>query len=296
MLYVLTNRATHQLRLQDAILQLLFAVLYQNPSRPALVSEALVRGSIISAFGTQQANTEFWENSSECARLEIRIRDLLILITCESLCLGSALSDETDKDVEASLIGDKNRLASLNDFVQSQSLDLDIQGATLDGQEALRASDWPIAVICLAWAIVLRETPEDVRPTGDEEDACFIMTRRALAGTSGLFDWLERLLSGPLLEPKREDVGGGIVSNLLVTRKKVIKGTSYFYEARGKLTVCRSLDRPIATCAARLYPRSACPLSSVGEAVWRSRSVIITGARHRLLELRFRLSASASHS
>lgn len=215
--------ATHQLRLQDAILQLLFAVLYQNPARPALVSEALIRGSIMSNFGTQQANTEFWENSSECARLEIRIRDLLILITCESLCLGSALSDETDKDVEGSLLGDKARLASVNDFLQAESLDLDAQGATLDDQEASRATDWPIAVICLAWACILRETPDSLRPTGGDEDACFAMTRRALAGTSGLFDWLERLLSGPLLEPKREDVGGGILSNLLVSRKKVIK-------------------------------------------------------------------------
>ncbi|RXK38973.1 hypothetical protein M231_03703 [Tremella mesenterica] len=205
--------ATHQLRLQDNLLQLLFTALWQTPDREPSVSEALIKGTVMSDFGAMQANREFWEADQECQRLASRIRDGLVLISLESMCLGIVISGD---EIEGTLLENTSRILSIHDFLMKQSEELEMTDKT-EGEYPT----WPMPIVCLAWAVILRYLPDERDPASNSGIEAFqVMATRALKPTSGLFWWLGRLLKGPLLEPSRET---GTTQADLIIRRKVIK-------------------------------------------------------------------------
>ncbi|KAL7421020.1 hypothetical protein Q5752_003904 [Cryptotrichosporon argae] len=200
-----------QLRQQEAILDNLFLVLYQYSMRSASVSEGLLRGAIMSGFGTLQANREIFESDPDSVRAATRIRDLLLVIAVESLCLAQVVSPEVDAEAfGGTLLHARDRIHSVHQFILEQTEDL------AQAQDEL--PQWPIAVVALAWAIVLRSLPNALLPpstdyfqldTNDmtEEPAVHVeVASRALRLSAGLFPWLEEVLSGALFEAGREVV------------------------------------------------------------------------------------------
>jgi len=243
---VLTRRATLQLRQQETLLDLLFLILYQFTTRPAAVSEGLVKGAVLSGFGTMQANGEIWEADAECQRLQLRIRDLLLVIAVEALCLAQIVSpegDDGDSTFGATLLHSRDRLHAVHQFIMEQSEDLDRSPEGHD--EQIIFPSWPMPVLCLAWAIVLRSLPSNLQPpSGDyfnldttdmdadaDEHVVFLgAASRALRISSGLFPWLEVILEGPLFEASKDAFSGDLAVDMAALRRSPIKGE--LFEAR----------------------------------------------------------------
>ncbi|KAK6906170.1 hypothetical protein I203_100154 [Kwoniella mangroviensis CBS 8507] len=212
--------ATHQLRLQEQLLTLLFIVLYQTPNRLSNISEGLVRGTIMSSFGTSQSNREIWENDMECQRISIRIRDLMVIIGLESLCLNQIVSPVAENEAFETMLQNKEKIESIHQFMIDYSDDL-IPHYPEPELSSTPLPIWPMSIICLAWAIILRSLPSDKAPlSGDGSVTWQDMAIRALRLPSGLFLWLEVILSGPLLEFTRDiSVSGGEMDVGLFQRK-----------------------------------------------------------------------------
>ncbi|WWD21286.1 hypothetical protein CI109_105770 [Kwoniella shandongensis] len=212
--------AKHQLRTQEILLNLLFVMLYQTPSRPASISEGLIKGAIMSAFGTSQANRDIWENDGEAQRLAIRIRDLMVIIALESLCLGQVVSPvDPINEYDSTLLQTKEKIQSVHEFLVDYSNDLSPRYPE-PAPGSLPLPIWPMAIICLSWAIILRSIPEDKVPSGGDGTVNWQdMTIRALRLPSGLFPWLEEILSGSLLQSAHGDVAGGTADVELYHRK-----------------------------------------------------------------------------
>jgi nuclear pore complex protein Nup188 len=257
---MLTTRATLQLRQQETLLDLLFLILYQFTTRPAPVSEGLIKGAVLSSFGTAQANGEIWEADAECQRLQLRIRDLLLVIAVEALCLAQIVSPEADDDSSstfgATLLHSRDRIHAVHQFIMEQSEDLD---APLDHEHELVFPAWPMPVLCLAWAVVLRSLPANLQPpSGDyfqldttdmdaDEHVVYLgAASRALRISSGLFPWLEVVLDGPLFEASKDAFSGDLAVDMAALRRSPIKG-----ELRQLCiaTDARSAHRPIRAAA-----------------------------------------------
>ncbi|OCF35692.1 nuclear pore complex protein Nup188 [Kwoniella heveanensis BCC8398] len=216
--------ATHQLRLQETTLNLLFVMLYQTPARPAAISEGLIRGTIMSAFGTSQANREIWDTDAEGQRLSIRIRDLMVIIAVEALCLGQVVApSDSIEESDNTLLQAKDKIASVHQFLVDYSGDLSPHYPEFE-PGSVPLPIWPMPIICLAWAIVLRSMPQDKVPPGGEASVTWQdMTIRALRLPSGLFPWLETVLSGPLLESTRDVAPGDGAADVGLYHRKVFK-------------------------------------------------------------------------
>lgn len=215
-------RATHQLRLQETIINLLFVVLYQTPKRLAAISEGLLRGCIMSSFGTSQANRKIWEEDVASQRVAVRIRDLLLLIAIESLCLGQVISplDPLEHDNLSTLIQSKETIASIHVFLADHSNDLSPHYPGVEpGTVPLPL--WPMPIICLVWSIILRSLPPAlVPPAGEDGITWQDMAIRALRLPSGLFPWMEAILEGPLMQNDDD----AFIGNEELYYRKVFKG------------------------------------------------------------------------
>ena len=193
--------------MQAALLELLFIVLVQTPERKAPTSHALVRGSILASFGTVQATRQYWESDSECEILQDRIRDTLILIAVESTGLSSSLAgpseDDPAQNAEGSLVSSKAHIEFVNQLILDAS-----EGEYDEDEKTVRYDDSsPVALLCLAWSIVLRTLPQNLAPSfshGEESVPYQEVASRAFDGRTGLFAWMERILTGPLF-PESED-------------------------------------------------------------------------------------------
>lgn len=224
------------MRQQEALLDLLFLTLYQFTTRPAAVSEALIKGSVMSNFGMAQANAEIWDNDAECQRLLYRIRDLMVIIAVESMCLAQIVSPESDEDDNrfgATLLHSRDRIHSVHEFLMEQSEDL-----VGDDSEELVFPAWPMPVLCLAWSIVLRALPPNLQPPsgdyfqvdtgemdGGEPDVYIAVANRTLRLSSGLFPWLEVILQGPLFEGAKDAFSGDLAVDMAALRRSPLKGT-----------------------------------------------------------------------
>jgi len=221
------GRAKHQLRLQDAFLQLLFLVQSTTTNRPAAVSEGLLKGAIMSSFGTDQANREIWEadlGDSEALRLETRIRDTMLVIALDSLCLSEIVAGvEGSEKPEGSLLRSRDKIIAVHLFMLDQSDDLaqnDID------QENTEYPVWPMPIVCLAWSIVLWSLPPDMLPPSPGFDRPIYQefASRALQISSGLFPWLAEVLQGPLFEAGRHAVSDDLLDEGATSRRVVMKG------------------------------------------------------------------------
>ncbi|WVQ73653.1 hypothetical protein IAR50_003233 [Cryptococcus sp. DSM 104548] len=203
--------ATHQLRLQEILLNLLFVLVYQIPKRSAGISEGLIRGCVMSAFGTSQANGDIWEENPEAQAIALRIRDLMVVIAIESLCLGQIISpsDPLESADLNTLIQSQKTIASVHDFLVEQSTDLEPHiPEAAPGTVPLPL--WPMPIICLVWSMVLRSLDPAVAPSSTVDGATTWqgMAIRALRLPSGLFPWVETILGGSLFEGALQGTGG----------------------------------------------------------------------------------------
>ncbi|ORY28766.1 hypothetical protein BCR39DRAFT_533736 [Naematelia encephala] len=188
--------ATHQLRLQSVLVELLFTTLYALPYRPFSTSEALIRASVMSTFGTQQANLEIWEGDIECQALYARIRDQLLVIALESIGL-SALIEGDEGPVEGTLLSSPSAIQRVHEAIWGFSEELAVPASM--PREIVPA--WPVSVLCLAWAIALRSLDEASLPAtpGYAGDRIWQeLMARSLKPSSGVFAWLEAVLQGAL--------------------------------------------------------------------------------------------------
>ncbi|CAK9779935.1 hypothetical protein CC85DRAFT_277998 [Cutaneotrichosporon oleaginosum] len=223
-----------QLRQQETLLDLLFLMLYQYTTRPAAVSEGLLKGAVMSLFGTRQANREVWDQDIECQRLSTRVRDLVLLIAIESLCLAQIVSPEAEDDntFGATLIHSRDSIHAVHQVIVEYSEELG------EGHhpEAGVFPQWPIAILCLGWSIVLRSLPPNLQPptndyflldTSDMDNAeitSFVdMANRALRPSSGLFPWLEAIFDGPLYKTSKDAFSGDLAEELSALRRSPFK-------------------------------------------------------------------------
>ncbi|WWC72961.1 uncharacterized protein I206_106925 [Kwoniella pini CBS 10737] len=220
--------AAHQLRLQEQYLTLLFVLLIQSRYRRSNISEGLIKGAIMSSFGTLQANRDIWETEYECTRISTRIRDLMLIIALESLCLsevvspqeGSLSDSEADRNrVQDTLLHDKSKISSIHQFIVDYSNDL-IPHYPEPELSSTPLPIWPMSIICAAWSIFLRSLPPDRVPTNDNGATWQDIAIRGLRLPSGLFPWLEVILSGPLLGSDKDlSLDNGAIDVGLFLRK-----------------------------------------------------------------------------
>lgn len=128
----------------------------------------------MSDFGQMQANRETWDNDADCQKLSIQIRDCLIIIALESLCLAQVVAETP---IHGTLLQDRDRIHSVHRFIAEQP------------------GEGPIAMIFLAWSVALHALPDELLPpeTGDESMATELASRSL---KQGLFMWLEAILTG----------------------------------------------------------------------------------------------------
>lgn len=222
------HRATHQLRLQDAFLHLLFLVMSSITGRTANVSEGLLKGAIMSSFGTYQANREIWEADPEAQRLQTRIRDMLLVVALDSLCLSEIVTTaDGGEPPEGSLLRSRDKIIAVHLFLLDQSKDL---AAPSSDQHSEVFPVWPMPIICLAWSIVLWSLKPDMLPPspGYEGPAYQVFASRGLRLPSGLFPWLEEVLTGPLFAPGRYATVGDAPEEGAISRRVVMKGRPRF--------------------------------------------------------------------
>jgi nuclear pore complex protein Nup188 len=176
----------------------------------------------MSSFGTSQANREVWELEPECQRLISRIRDLTLVIAIEAMSLATILTPSGDPPAPGTLLTSRDALFNTHVFILEQSEDL-TQQSPEPGQSDFPV--WPMAVICLGWAIALRSLSQELAPPapGYDGNAYQEMAKRALRLPSGLFPWLEDVLTGPLFQ-ERELAFDDPTNDPATHRRKVVKG------------------------------------------------------------------------
>lgn len=165
-----------------------------------------------------------------------RIRDLMVIIAVEAMCLAQIVSPESEDEMDnrfgATLLHSRDRIHAVHQFLMEQSEDL--EG---DHSEDLVFPAWPMPVLCLAWSIVLRSLPANLQPpsgdyfqldTGEIEDGepeiYIAVANRALRLSSGLFPWLEVILQGPLFEGAKDAFSGDLAVDMAALRRSPLKG------------------------------------------------------------------------
>lgn len=205
--------------MQAALLQLLFIVLVQTPDRQAATSHALVRGSLLSSFGTSQETRQYWEADVECDALQDRIRDTLVLIAIESTGLSIAVAGPNEADPPQDTARTLSTSKAHIEFVNQLILDASEGSYDEDGKQIVHDDKSPISLLCLAWSIVLRSLPTTLAPSfsiGDESVPYQEVASRAFDIRTGLFSWIHRILTGPLF-PASDDVDATSVTNRQAT-------------------------------------------------------------------------------
>jgi hypothetical protein len=166
--------ALHSLKHQDVLLSLLFQTLYNHPSRPPAITEGLLGGILASNFGTIQYYRDVIDSNPECSLLQARIRDTNLLIALDSLCLSTIVespqhTNDDDDDgmfdepiVHSTILGSKDSIQGITLLLNEKSQDLSSERPEIGGKGV---AGWPIAVLCLGFAIVLRSLPEEMLPS-----------------------------------------------------------------------------------------------------------------------------------
>jgi nuclear pore complex protein Nup188 len=260
------NRAKHYLQLQVVILQLLFIVLVQTPDRKAATSHALIRGTLLSSFGTMQATRQYWEADSECDILQDRIRDNLILIAIEAMSVSSALSPSDPE--EGSLLGSKAHI----EFVHQLIIDASEGEYDEDTKIVHHDESSPISLLCLAWSITLRCLPTNLAPSfsqGEDATPYQEIASRAFDGRLVLFGWIERILTGPLFTSSEDDDINSVPNRKATNRKRLFKGT---YTNIISLLTFRYACRHDRATECGKYPGSGRFAPSVGAHLWSGES------------------------
>jgi nuclear pore complex protein Nup188 len=205
-------------------------VLYSTTTRSASISEGLIRGAVMSSFGTFQANREIWEKDVECNIIVTQIRDQLVVIAVEALGLAHIITNTESEALPGTILQSRDRIYSVHRFILEQSEELDPRGRVSQAEMSSFPTQ-PMAIVCLAWSIALQYLPPALLPPDmgdlDEADESPVYQRialRALRLQSGLFPWLEELLSGPLLEPSREVMAARAAGGVSIYRREVLKG------------------------------------------------------------------------
>lgn len=219
------------------MLELLFIVLVQLPHRKAAISHALIRGVLLSSFGTVQASRQYWEANTECEVLQELIRDNLILVAIEAMSISTALSSPDAEVDEASLSTSKAHIEFVNQLV------LDASEGEYEEETKVVHHDpaSPVSLLCLAWSIVLRTLPLDLAPSFSQgEDAIPYqeVASRAFNAELSLFEWIERVLAGPLFPPSEDDDVNSSRNRKATNRRRVFKGTSQIWGAADGRYAC----------------------------------------------------------
>lgn len=195
----------------------------------------MIKGTVLSGFGTAQANGEIWQNDEECQRLQYRIRDLLVVIAVEAMCLAQILSPEANDEADtfgATLLHSRDRLHAVHSFIMEQTEDL----APGHPEAETVFPHYPTPILCLAWAVVLRSLPPHLQPpsgedfqldtthmSGDDPVVYLGAATRALRLSSGLFPWFESILQGPLFEATKDAFSGDLAVDMASLRRSPIK-------------------------------------------------------------------------
>jgi nuclear pore complex protein Nup188 len=262
----LISRAKHYLQLQVVILQLLFIVLVQTPDRKAATSHALIRGTLLSSFGTMQATRQYWEADSECDILQDRIRDNLILIAIEAMSVSSALSPSDPE--EGSLLGSKAHI----EFVHQLMIDASEGEYDEDTKIVHHDESSPISLLCLAWSITLRCLPANLAPSfsqGEDATPYQEIASRAFDSRLVLFGWIERILIGPLFTPSEDEDINSVPNRKATNRKRLFKGT---YTNIISLLTFRYACRHDRATECGKYPGSGRFAPGVGAHLWSGES------------------------
>jgi len=178
----------------------------------------------MSAFGTSQANRDIWERDAEAERLQNRIRDMLLVIALDSLCLSEIVpTADGAEPSKGSLLRSRDKIIALQLFLLDQSEQL-AQADDIPEYEGF--PDTPMPIICLAWAIVLGGLPQNMIPPTPGFDIPMYQefANRALGRQSGLFPWLQKVLEGPLFEPGDDVIVGDAPGEGATNMRVVIKG------------------------------------------------------------------------
>ena len=185
--------------------------------------EGLLKGAVMSQFGTTQANRDIWGADGDAERLQTRIRDLLLVIALDSLCLAEIVPATTSEPSEFSLLRSRDKIMAIHLFLLGESEDL-AANTVEDESEAFPV--WPMPVLCLAWSIVLNSLSPEMLPLspGYSGPIHQEFAIRALRLSSGLFPWLEQLLAGPLFEPGKDELVGDTPDEAATSHRVVIKG------------------------------------------------------------------------
>ena len=179
----------------------------------------------MSSFGAQQANREIWEADPEAQRLQSRIRDMILVIALDSLCITEAVTINDEDKSGDSLLRSKDKIIAVHLFLLDQSDDL------APSSREIATDDlpvWPMPIICLAWAILLWSLPPDLVPASPGYDGPIYQefATRALQVSSGLFPWLEQVMTGPLFDSKSDGLKEEVLDEGETTRRVVLKGSS----------------------------------------------------------------------
>lgn len=188
------------------------------------MSEGLIRGSILSGFGLSQANREIWETDPECQRLAVRIRDMTLIIAVESMCLNMVVSPGGEINTEGTLLASRDGIFGLHLFILEHS---DTLQPLHPEPEKWDFPITPMAVICLAWAVLLGSLPQELSPPSlgyNEGSVQGEMHDRALRLPSGLFPWMEEVLAGPAIVDEEAEGDEAAPAGDAVYRRKVLKG------------------------------------------------------------------------
>ena len=213
------------LQAQNQLLESLLTSLHNRSYIPSHLSLGLIRGILASDFGTRQPAREFKETDEPTRRAFDRIRDTLLIIALQALCLrrvvantGASDEDEVkDEDEEKTLLASRDDLSSLNMIM------LDVSSYLSESKPSYRES-LPIPILCLAWGAVIYSTPPQLRfQTPGIEDIVALFVERALGAKGFFFPWLEEVLRGAaVMERVGEDEEKGFVLEYRI--RKTLKG------------------------------------------------------------------------
>jgi nuclear pore complex protein Nup188 len=180
---------------------------------------------LLSSFGTAQATRQYWESDVACDTLQDLIRDNLILIAIEAMSVSTALVPTDLGAVEGGLISSKAHVEFVNQLV------LDASDGEYDEDTKIvhYDSSSPISLLCLAWSIVLRTLPVDLSPSfsvGEDAVPYQEVASRAFNSDLALFDWIEKVMTGPLFTTSEDEDVNRPRNRKATNRRRIFKGTS----------------------------------------------------------------------
>ena len=184
---------------QNDILDNLFNTLSARSNLSADLSVGLVKGIVASEYGTLQPGRESWEQDPAVARLAARVRDLLVIIGLQALCIGQIVRragldvDKDEEDDEAALPQSREDISAVNMVLLDHTMPL---------VDPTLPVYLPTAVCSLACSILLNSVPSNYRPPtpGIDLPIQHEFARRAFEPRGEIFGWIEAILNGPLFD------------------------------------------------------------------------------------------------